>query len=97
MPVAWCAGPEEQLPGAMRFDDLYLMARWLKSARLYIGNDSGVTHLAAAIGVPVVAIFGHTDPTLWAPRGERVSVLHDGVQPVTVDAVEKASAARAGR
>jgi len=75
MPVRWCAGPEETLDGAERFDDLYDLACWLGSARLYIGNDSGITHLAGAVGTPVVAIFGPTDPQVWAPRGERVAVV----------------------
>lgn len=74
MPVEWCAGPAEALPGAKRFDDLYHLARWLASARVYIGNDSGPTHLAAAVGAPVVAIFGPTDPVVWAPRGPNVVV-----------------------
>jgi heptosyltransferase-3 len=75
LPVAWCAGPEDNLPGARRFDDLYELARWLAAASLYIGNDSGITHLAAAVGAPVIAIFGPTDPALWAPRGPRVRVI----------------------
>jgi ADP-heptose:LPS heptosyltransferase len=83
MPVGWCAGPEEQLDGAARFDDLYELAAWLASARLYIGNDSGIAHLAAAVGVPVVAIFLATDPAIWAPRGPHVTVLRNpGVDDV---------------
>ncbi len=74
MPVRWCAGPEESLEGAVRFENLYDLARWLASARLYIGNDSGITHLAAAVAVPVLAIFGLTDPAVWGPRGENVRV-----------------------
>lgn len=73
--VRWSAGPEEPLDGAMRFDDLYELARWLRSARLYIGNDSGITHLAAAVGTPVIALFGPTDPAIWAPRGANVTVV----------------------
>ncbi len=42
---------------------------------LYIGNDSGLTHLAAAIGIPTVAIMGRTDPQRWAPRGQAVRIL----------------------
>lgn len=75
MPVAWCAGPEDALEGAVRFDDLYELARWLASARCYVGNDSGITHLAAAVGAPVVALFGATNPRVWAPRGPRVRVV----------------------
>jgi heptosyltransferase-3 len=75
MPVRWCSGLEDPLiEGAVRFDDLYELARWLARARLYIGNDSGITHLAAAVGTPVLALFGPTDPAVWAPRGEHVRV-----------------------
>jgi heptosyltransferase III len=75
MPVRWCAGREDPpLEGAARFDDLYELARWLARARLYVGNDSGITHLAAAVGTPVLALFGPTDPAVWAPRGEHVQV-----------------------
>jgi len=77
MPVRWCAGPEEELAGAVRIDDLYELACWLSAARVYIGNDSGIAHLAAAVGVPVVAIFLTTDAEVWAPRGRHVSVLQN--------------------
>jgi hypothetical protein len=76
MPVRWCAGPDDPpLEGAVRIDDLYGLACWLARARLYIGNDSGITHLAAAVGTPVLALYGPaSDPTVWAPRGEHVRV-----------------------
>ncbi|MDQ2712308.1 MAG: glycosyltransferase family 9 protein [Acidobacteriota bacterium] len=74
--VEWIAGPEEDLERAKRFDDLAYLASWLRGARLYIGNDSGITHLAAAVGVPTLALFGPTDPKVWGPRGENVTVLH---------------------
>lgn len=75
VPVKWTAGPEEQLDEAVRFEDLYRLACWLATARAYIGNDSGIAHLAAAVGAPVVAIFLTTDPQVWAPRGQHVAVL----------------------
>lgn len=75
MPVEWCAGPEEELEGAVRFDDLYALACRIAQATLYIGNDSGISHLAAAVGTPVVALFGPSDPTVWAPRGPRVEIV----------------------
>ena len=75
MPVRWSAGPEEKLADAVRIDDLYELAGWLATARVYIGNDSGITHLAAAVGTPVVALFGPTDPRIWAPRGRDVCVV----------------------
>jgi len=86
--VEWTAGPEEELPGAIRFDDLGRLARWMAGARLYIGNDSGVTHLAAALGLPTLALFGPTSPRTWAPRGENVRVLHsDPIASLSVERV----------
>jgi ADP-heptose:LPS heptosyltransferase len=41
----------------------------------YVGNDSGVTHLAALCGLPTVAIFGPTRPQVWRPLGPRVTVV----------------------
>jgi hypothetical protein len=76
LPVQFCAGPEEQLDGAVRFDNLWEVARWLGAADAYVGNDSGITHLAAAVGVPVLASFRTTDPAVWSPRGRaRVRVI----------------------
>jgi len=75
MPVRWCAGPEEPLESAVRLDNLYELGCWLARARVYIGNDSGISHLAAAVGVPTIALFGPTDPAIWAPHGPHVRVL----------------------
>ena len=75
LPCEWCAGPEEELPGACRFDGLDEVARWLSGATLYLGNDSGISHLAAACGVPSVVIFSVTDASVWSPRGPEVAVL----------------------
>ena len=87
-PVEWTAGPEEKLAEATRFDNLSNLARWIRGARLYIGNDSGITHLAAATGVPTLALFGPTDPAVWGPRGKNVTVLkHDPIAELKIDAV----------
>jgi hypothetical protein len=93
LPVEWCAGPEEELADAVRFENLYELGRWIAGARLYIGNDSGITHLAAAAGTPVLALFGPTDPAIWAPRGD-VTVLHGDLDEISVDAVLNAAALR---
>lgn len=69
MPVRWLAGPEEELPDAKRIPNLYDLACWLAGARVYVGNDSGVSHLAAAVGTPVLALFTATKPREWSPRG----------------------------
>jgi heptosyltransferase-2 len=47
----------------------------LSQATLFIGHDSGVTHVAAATGVPTVALFGPTDRAIWAPNGDHVIVI----------------------
>ena len=87
--VQWTAGPEEPLEHAVRFDDLYDLACWLAGARAYIGNDSGIAHLSAAVGTPVVAIFLTTDPRVWSPRGSRVAVLDDPDVEEVVAAVRR--------
>lgn len=51
------------------------VAALAKGAALYVGNDTGATHMAAAVGAPTVAIFGPTDPQRYAPRGPRVRAL----------------------
>jgi ADP-heptose:LPS heptosyltransferase len=66
---------------------LPVLAARLAQCRLYVGNDSGVTHLAAATGCPTVALFGESDPRVWAPRGERVTVLgsgHRGMEAIDI-------------
>jgi ADP-heptose:LPS heptosyltransferase len=50
-------------------------AALIAQAAVFIGNDSGLTHLAAALARPTVAIFGPTDPEIWGPRGEHVSIV----------------------
>ena len=51
----------------------------LAGARLYVGNDSGITHLAAALGTPTIALFGPTDPHRWAPVGRKVKVIRKDI------------------
>ncbi len=50
-------------------------AAWLRGAAAAVGNDSGLSHLAAACGTPIVALYGSTDPGGSAPWGPRVRVL----------------------
>ncbi len=47
----------------------------LSCADAFLGNDSGVTHLAAALGVKTIAVFGPTNPDLYSPIGPAVTVL----------------------
>lgn len=85
-PVAIVGGPADgealhelgvALPRAIRLESppLRVLGAILARARLYVGNDSGVSHLAAAYGAPTLALFGPTDPAVWAPIGPRVVTL----------------------
>jgi len=72
------------------FEDLGVLAHWLTGVRLFVGNDSGVTHMAAAVGVPtVIALFGPTDPRVWAPPGAHVIQAHS-LSALPVEAVHQA-------
>jgi ADP-heptose:LPS heptosyltransferase len=54
------------------------LAEFLSACAGYVGNDSGITHLAAALGIPVVVVFGPTEPDIWAPRGPNARVIKSG-------------------
>jgi heptosyltransferase-3 len=76
----------------------------LNECTVFVGHDTGVTHLAAAVGTPTVALFGPTNANVWAPLGEHVQLVFamDGkmesiaVQEVVAAvAVKKAAAGNA--
>jgi heptosyltransferase-3 len=71
---------------------LPVLAEQLAAAGGFVGNDSGTTHLAAMLGAPTVALFGPTDPAVWAPTGASVCVLGGG-EPAAFAAVAEAAAA----
>jgi heptosyltransferase-1 len=54
-----------------------------RRARLFIGGDTGPMHLAAALGIPVIAIFGPTNPARNGPFGTRSIVLRSPASPTT--------------
>jgi len=62
-------------PVMLRAPTLPLLAAILQECAVFIGNDGGVTHLAAAAGIPVVAVFGPSDSRVWGPRGEKVRIM----------------------
>lgn len=57
--------------------DLLSVGCYLLHARLFIGHDSGLSHLAASLGVPSLLLFGPTDPDKWAPRGRHVAIMRN--------------------
>jgi heptosyltransferase III len=72
------------------------LAGRLAGCRLFLGHDSGVSHLAAAVGTPCVLLFGPSDPAMWAPPGQHVQIVRCGSElpAISVDAVWAAVAAR---
>jgi len=88
VPVVLTAGPADE-PALARFRTeigfgerrvahglpLDRLAGLSSLARAFVGNDSGPTHLAAAVGCPTMALFGPTDPVVWRPLGTCVRVL----------------------
>lgn len=81
-----------QSPLVARHLPLPQLAAVLAECRGFVGHDSGVTHLAAAVGCPSISLFGPTDPVMWAPVGAHVSVMeHNGdLAAISVDAVDVA-------
>jgi ADP-heptose:LPS heptosyltransferase len=73
--IRWISGPAEENMNITNNDIIYkhksleTLCDYFIQGGLYIGNDSGITHLAAFCGCDIVAIFGPSDPQIWAPKG----------------------------
>lgn len=78
--------------GAVHIDgqDLTTVAALLGIATLYIGNDSGISHLAASVNTPSIVLFGPTDPLLWKPVGRQVHVIAQGDYPGSLENIRVA-------
>ncbi len=89
--VVWLAGeverdllrrlpePWRQTPhGCLENRPLTEVFHLLRSSDLYLGHDSGISHLAGWSGVPCGLLFGPTDPKVWAPPGSHVRYWHRG-------------------
>jgi hypothetical protein len=83
--VAWMIGPDEverfgksyrarleQTTTVLLEEDVGAAADLVAGADAYVGNDAGMTHVAAWSGVPTVVLFGPTDPRVWRPWGRNV-------------------------
>jgi heptosyltransferase-3 len=100
--IAWIEGPAERGgmpdagPGAAgaaqiwRGLSLPVLGARLSRCALFVGNDSGISHLAAAVACPSVVLFGATSPSVWAPRGERVQIVDSGGKGLERISVEHA-------
>ncbi|MFP4013517.1 MAG: glycosyltransferase family 9 protein [Chitinispirillaceae bacterium] len=79
--IVWITGPAENVKNLPPQDwicrnlPLPLLAAIMSRSSLYVGNDSGPTHLSAALGIPTVVIFGPSDPRIWKPAGMKVRVI----------------------
>ena len=78
-------GPVEKMAGALREQPVIIRDRSIREvagilahADLVVSNDTGIMHVAAAVGVPVLSLFGPTDPQQWAPVGEEHRFLRSG-------------------
>jgi len=85
--VLWIEGPQDEgcveaagralgttLP-VVRGESIPMLAARFAAARVYVGNDTGPLHLAAATGCPSVGIYGWSDPREWAPVGRLVRTV----------------------
>lgn len=99
--VTWLLGPADdgiELPpdaNVLRTPDLTHLAAQLAAAHLYIGNDTGPTHLAALTGCPTLALFGKTNPDTWRPLGPHTQILRSpaqGTWPSPTEVLAKAHA-----
>ena len=68
---------------------LHELAPRLAKCNGYVGHDSGVTHLASALGLPTLVLWGKSDEKIWRPLGEKVRVLnqHSDLAEMTLETV----------
>ncbi len=69
-------GPKSEAGELLAWDlSLPRLAAVLEQCAAFIGHDSGISHLAAAVRTPSILLFGPTDPAIWAPAGKHVEVV----------------------
>lgn len=95
----WILGPwenenlsliKDRFPDSPILDSkpLTTIAAGISLTNHYFGCDTGLSHLAAAVGTPTLALFGPTDPNVWSPRGKNVTILqNEGLADITPEAV----------
>ena len=109
--VAWMIGPDEterfgpeyvrrleQTAPVLYEESVELAADLVSGADVFIGNDAGMTHVAALGGVKTIALFGPTDPIIWHPLGPDCTVVSFTHDDQAIDAlVREVVAYRIGR
>lgn len=70
-------------------EDVEKLANLLDDASLYIGNDSGVSHLAGILGVPAIVFYKTTDPKIWGVLGRKVAHIKAGNEKSALNKVLK--------
>lgn len=70
---------EQQFLSLVGKTNLRELAALMRHCSLFVGNDAGPMHIAAAVGCPVVALFGPTDPAVWGPYGTKCHTLYKGL------------------
>ncbi|MGH7948376.1 MAG: glycosyltransferase family 9 protein, partial [Candidatus Binataceae bacterium] len=79
--LAGCGAPVVTSP------PLPTLAGLARLASAYVGNDSGVSHLAAATDAPSVVLFGPTDPARWRPLGRACVIRRDPIASISAEEV----------
>jgi ADP-heptose:LPS heptosyltransferase len=80
--IVWIKGPAENFLDIPETDflcadkSLMALSSMLHGCDLFIGNDGGVAHLAAALGCKTIVLFGPSDPYIWAARGKKVKIVY---------------------
>ncbi len=62
----------------LRGKPLVEVAQQLGQCRAFVGHDSGISHLAAAVGLPGLVLWGNTNPDVWRPRSAKINLLEAG-------------------
>jgi hypothetical protein len=83
------AGLRNVKPEVISSPDPARLTELLRDASLYLGQDSGVTHLAAMLGTPTIALFRKSSVQMWRPLGPRVMVIKDKRGRMDASAVVK--------
>jgi len=83
VPVTLLEAPDKDSPasGSLRFEHLGDTASFLGDGGIFVSNDSGVAHLAGALGLTTITLFHDQRPDIWHPRGKNMSIMCDPRAP----------------